>query len=764
MSFFALNTAGNALQAYTEAMDVTSNNIANVNTPGASRQVAELTEAPPIAGSPDYGTNLSHPGTLGEGSLVDSIQRIHDDSYDGLFRGATSSANYYTTEQAQLTNLQSEFGEPSAGVNTAFTTLQTSLSNLAASPTSSSVQQGVLSAAQGFVTKLNSASQAIEDQESTVLTQATSVVTQANTLIENIAQLNGEIRAQTAVGNSPNTYLDQRDEDIDQLSQLISVTTSIQADGSTLVTVNGQALVNDTEAYTLAPPVVGTASDGSPEFKIGFADDTNPTNPTAVPLGSGQLAAFADIYNNKLIPYADQLNNFASAAAGEMNRITESGYDSEGNAGTALFQPVSATEPISAANIQLGITETNALPTSFATTAAISATATAPDGNLLAPQPLNAANTTVDIADALDGNQDLNNPPAADVPASAGPPPVAASGGVQGVLTVTVNGVDQYFYYSTNPAVDATGVGGDGGYATGADVPGTAGNAASVSDFIANFNAAQLGVTASYNTTGQTIVFTRDPTNTSLASRAAQGTNANSPTFQISDSNITGTPDTTQGVAATSLLGALGASGINGQTIGTNADGTDDTGVANALVSLFSTPVGIGYLQTTVGTVTGTVPGSLTITAPDAASAAYYDTVDVGQELTFISATTGTEQTVTVTGVNSNTGSITASGFTSLPVAGDAITTTPTETLGTAYGGLVSQMALDLSTASTAATTQSNLASTINTSRQAVDGINLDEETQNLLKYQNAYQAAAQTISTINDMLQTAIAIISTTA
>jgi len=754
MSFFALNTAGNALQAYTEAMDVTSNNIANVNVAGASRQVAELTEAQPIAGSPDYGTDVTDPGTLGEGSMVDSIRRIHDDSYDGLFRGATSSANYYSTEQAQLTNLQSEFGEPSNGVNTAFTTLQTSLSSLASSPTSTSVQQGVISAAGGFVTALNNAGEAIQNQESTVLTQATSVVSQANTLIENIAQLNGEIRAQTAVGNSPNTYLDQRDEDIDQLSQLISVQTSIQADGSTLVTVNGQALVNDTEAYTLAAPVVGTASDGSPEFKIGFADDANPTNPTAIPLGSGQLGAFADLYNNKLIPYSQQLNNFASAAAGEINRITESGYDSEGNAGTALFQPVSATNPISATNIQVGIDEASEVVTSFATTAAISSTATnSTTGSPLAPQPLNAANTTVNLDDQLDGNADLNNPPTV---AAVGPPAVLA--GVQGALTVTVNGVNQYFYYSTNPNVTPTAIMGDGA------VPASAkGNAATVADFISNFNAAQLGVTASYNSTGQTIVFTRDPTNTSLASRAAQGANANSPTFEISDSNITGTPDTTQGVTAPSLLGVLGASGINGQTIGTNGDGTDDTGVANALVSLFSTPVGIGYLQTTVGSVTGTVvPGSLTITAP-AVDPTAYDNVDVGQELTFISAATGTEQTVTVTAVNYDTGSITAN-FSSLPAMGDAITTTPSETLGTAYSSLVSQMATDLSTATTGSTTQTNLAGSINTSRQAVDGINLDEETQNLLKYQSAYQAAAQTISAINTLLQTTINMISTSA
>jgi flagellar hook-associated protein 1 FlgK len=219
------------------------------------------------------------------------------------------------------------------------------------------------------------------------------------------------------------------------------------------------------------------------------------------------------------------------------------------------------------------------------------------------------------------------------------------------------------------------------------------------------------------------------------------------------------------------LLGVLGASGINGQTIGTNADGTDDTGVANALVSLFSTPVGIGYLQTTVGTISaGAAPGTATI-SPPAGDPTAYETIGVGQELT-IGAGTAAEQTVTVTAIDENTGTFTAVFSQPLTqtsagppaVAGSSITTTPTQTLGTAYGSLVSQMALDLSTASTASTTQTNLASTINTSRQAVDGINLDEETQNLLKYQNAYQAAAQTVSAINQMLQTAISIITTTA
>src|SRR5579863_1537679 len=106
-SFFGLGLLGNALDTFQEAADVTSDNIANVNTPGASRQIVNITEMQPISGSPFYASHI--PGTLGNGSIVASVQRIHDNSYDSLFRGASSSQNYFTVEQSQLGALQSSF-------------------------------------------------------------------------------------------------------------------------------------------------------------------------------------------------------------------------------------------------------------------------------------------------------------------------------------------------------------------------------------------------------------------------------------------------------------------------------------------------------------------------------------------------------------------------------------------------------------------------------------------------------------------------------
>ncbi|GAC1427492.1 MAG: flagellar hook-associated protein FlgK [Candidatus Velthaea sp.] len=743
MSFFGLNIAGNALSTAPQAANVTSDNISNVNTPGASRQHADITEAPPISGSPFYAAHAGLPGTRGEGTLLDSISRIHQDSYDGLFRGASSSENFFTVQQQQLSGLQSAFGEPSNGINAAFTGLQTAANNLASQPTSIPVRASVITAAQSFVNTLNTAGTAIQQQQQSVSQQAAAVVTKANGFIDKIAALNGQIRAARAVGDNPNTYLDQRDYAIDQLSQLISTQTAIQANGSTLVTVNGQALVNDTIAYHLASPVIGTNPNGTPAFKIGFTNDLNPSNPQAVPLGSGQLAAYADLYNNKLAPYAASLDAFANAAAAEIDRVTQAGVDLNGNGGLRLLQPIAQQQSIGAGNIKVGITDPSQIPAGLITTAAGGAVAA-----------LNSANNTIDTAANIVGNVTLNNPPAAPITGvllvavdgitpvapSAGPPPVA---GVQA------------FAYDTTPGT---------------------GNAATVDSFIQNFNSAQLGVSATFDKIGQKIVFSRDPNNIGLVHRAAQGNSATTPGFTIEDRSGTlatgyptahpaGAAEPIQGTPSTYLLQSLGASALNltPQTV-LNAYGNSGNAGANALVKLFAQSLGIGSLQSTAAAASSGFPttagASVTISPPPAPPgfAGAFSTLQAGQLLT-VDAGTPAQENVIVTAVNRTTGTFTAT-FANAHAANFSITTAQTQTLGSAYGALVGRMGLDLQTAATGNASQTALAANINKVRAGIDGINIDEETQNLIKYQSAYAAAAKTVNVLDQMLQTVIGLV----
>jgi len=704
-SFFGIGLIGKSLESFQLAENVTSNNIANVNTLGASRQMTVFTQAPPIVGSPGYAAHVG--GTVGDGITVQSIRRIHSDTYDAMFRGASSSQNYYGIQNDALGALQASFGDPNSGIGAQFTAFQTAINQMVAhagSGQSAAVRAAVLSQAQGLATALNATASAITAQKAQTLAQAGTLVTTVNGILDQIASLNGQIRASTAVGDNPNTFADQRDQLIDSLSQYLSTQTAIQPDGSTLVTVNGQALVNDAVAYHLATPKIGTSANGAPTFKIDFA--SNPpaaANAPGIPLGSGQLAGLQDLYNNKLGVYGTQLDQFASGLADSIDRVTQAGYDQNGQPGQPLFTTIVGNLPISAANIRVGIANPSQLPLALASTAA---------GSLVVP--LNSANNVVDTSQQLTANGNLANPPA---------------GPLAGTLTVTVDGAAQTFTYST-----AAG-----------------GNADSIDDFIASFNAQHLGATASYDASAQRIVLARDPANTDLAHRAAQGAAPTDPTFTVSDSNFAvATP-------ATSLIGVLGAGGINGVVQdATNAFGPNDNGAANALLATFSSASGAPALQTTsaAAAVAGT---PMTIALP-----AGSDNVTVGTVLTLDAITGGgaPQENVVVTAISFNpvTG-IESVTFTPAQAhaANFSVATAQTQTLGAFYGNLITQIGLDGQTVSTGTATQTSLASNIDATRQGIAGINIDEETQNLIKYQNAYQAAARTMNVLDSLLNTVV-------
>jgi flagellar hook-associated protein FlgK len=482
----------------------------------------------------------------------------------------------------------------------------------------------------------------------------------------------------------------------------------VQANGSALVTVGGRALVNDTQAYHLASPVVGTDASGNATLVIGVQGDPNPSNPVPVALGSGQLAGYVDVYNKNLTPYGRKLDAFANATATEINRVTQAGYDKNGNPGIALLQPVIATQAITASNIQVGITDPAQMAAALASTAAG-----------LLTTGMNAANMTIDTAGALVGSTTFAHPGA------AGPP-------TTGSLTVLVDGAAQTFNYDFSAG----------------------NNAASVDAFVSSFNAAQLGVSAKFDSVAQKIVFARDPNNTGPAHRALQGANPTTPDFTITDSNAA--VGGSQGTPTRSLLEMLGATAISGvQQNAGNAFGAADNGAANALLKLFTKNVGAPALQTTAGNAAATVPGAVTV--PGASLQAFAQ-IDVGQLLT-IDAGTANQENVVVSAVNRVTGTIT---FTAANAHGInfSVAAASAQTLGAYYGGLVGQLGTDTANAITGNGAQTQLAAGIDRVRQGIAGINLDEETQNLIRYQNSYQAAARTMNVLDTLLQTAIGLI----
>ncbi|MDX8406558.1 MAG: flagellar basal body protein, partial [Mariprofundus sp.] len=101
MIFDSLNIAASSLKTQQKAIDVVSNNIANVNTPGYSRQVANVTS---VASQQQGGLNF------GRGVDITSVTRIVDPLINNALLGNSSQKGYWTTLNNGLNTVENVFG------------------------------------------------------------------------------------------------------------------------------------------------------------------------------------------------------------------------------------------------------------------------------------------------------------------------------------------------------------------------------------------------------------------------------------------------------------------------------------------------------------------------------------------------------------------------------------------------------------------------------------------------------------------------------
>jgi flagellar hook-associated protein 1 FlgK len=321
-----LSTAVSGLLAFQQALDVTSNNVANAATPGYSVQNINFTQqqAQPTAS-----------GYIGTGVAVQSITRSYDELLAGQVRSSQSgysSWNTFATQAAQIDNMLSD---SSTGITATLQGFVNSLQTMANSPSSTAQRQVVLSQAgavaqqmQNYNSQLTSLSQNLESQLS-------SNVSEINTLAGNIATLNGQIAAGLAsTGQTPNALMDQRDSDIDQLSQYVTVNTATQSDGSLNVYIgSGQALVTGNSSQTLT--AFQNPSNAS-ELDIGIVNGGLTTDITSN-INGGSLGGLLNVRSQVLDPTINQLGQFSVGLATIVNQAQASGMDLTGAAGQPMF-------------------------------------------------------------------------------------------------------------------------------------------------------------------------------------------------------------------------------------------------------------------------------------------------------------------------------------------------------------------------------------------------------------------------------------------
>jgi len=315
-----------ALQAFQQAIAITSNNVANASTPGYDEESIELSAASPLNTGAD---------SIGNGVVVSGVTRAYSAAAENQLNTSQSSLGSLTAIQNYTTQIDNLFGTTAGGLSTALQNYYSGWSDVANDPTSTAARQSLLGDAQSLATAFQTDSTQLSGLNTDVNSRITADVQQINSTAASIASLNQQIVVSTADagGQPPNTLLDQRDQLVSNLSQLVGVTTTTNTDGSINVFVgNGQPLVLDGATTTLT-----TAPD---QFNASQLDvSTSTANGVSInsSITSGDLGGLLAARTQVINPALNQLGQIANAVAQSANSQQNSGLDLSGQLGANLF-------------------------------------------------------------------------------------------------------------------------------------------------------------------------------------------------------------------------------------------------------------------------------------------------------------------------------------------------------------------------------------------------------------------------------------------
>lgn len=320
-----LNTGVSALLAYRKALDTAGHNIANVNTPGFSRQRVELVARP--------GQSLGD-GYVGSGVNSATVRRLTD-SFVGQ-RLVTDHSAYARAEAVAgvAARLDTLLSDPATGVAQPLNGLFEGLNALAANPGATASRQSLLASGQGLATRLQTLQGQFDGLQAEISGRVRQDVSEINGLAGDIAGLNGRIGV--AGGQPPNDLLDQRDQLVQQLAGKLGIST-VEADGGAInvYTGSGQALVLGKQT--------GTLSVADDEFRSGRVELRFNGRDISGQIGGGSLGGWLDARSEVLDPAQAQLGRIAVAVASSVNAQHARGLDANGQLGGNFFSAPAGT-------------------------------------------------------------------------------------------------------------------------------------------------------------------------------------------------------------------------------------------------------------------------------------------------------------------------------------------------------------------------------------------------------------------------------------
>ena len=321
----ALSAALAGIDVTQKGLAVIAGNVANVNTPGYVEE--KLTQAEFAAAGAGVSVNST------------GINRDLNTLLQDQLWSETSGGSYADATAKLYQQLQQIYGTPgsSSSLDGTFSAFTSALQSLSTNPSSYSSQTAVVSAAQVLAQNLNS----MTDQVQQLRTQAeqgiSSDVQTANDALQQIANINGQLAGANPADSAAAALEDQRDTEINQLSQLMNIRVVRGTNNQISVfTGTGLQLVSGAQASQMSFDNVGTLSATS-LYSSNPAQDGAGTITLTSPAGtsidmiadngiqSGEIAAYLSMRDAILPQAQNQLDEFASQMSQALSNQTTNG-------------------------------------------------------------------------------------------------------------------------------------------------------------------------------------------------------------------------------------------------------------------------------------------------------------------------------------------------------------------------------------------------------------------------------------------------------
>lgn len=328
-----INSAVSALNTYTSAIDVINRNIGNVETEGYTRQSAVIQEKIPIS---------TASFVTGTGVNVENVERIYNAFLTTQLRNATEEMGKWTSQQEGMAAVEQVFSDSTdTGLSSTLASFWNNWQNVVNNPSGSTERSVLVNSAEMLVQSFNSMSTQLSDIQKGIDKNVVDIVSQINQLIQQIADLNQTIQQAQAAGQNTNTYKDELDLKVLNLSELININSYTNANGQVSIQLeSGKPLVEGVSTWLLSTQINTTT---------GLKDITWPDGSATPPIVNddvtdGKLGGYLNVRDTTITGYQSQLDTLAQSIITQVNTLHTGGFDINGDAGVSFFTGTGAAD------------------------------------------------------------------------------------------------------------------------------------------------------------------------------------------------------------------------------------------------------------------------------------------------------------------------------------------------------------------------------------------------------------------------------------